>query len=169
MIGPEVAFLGFACSGLKIRDGSLVHSQVRGASELGGDELVKGQTEGGEVFLPLAHEAAVEGDTVANLEFPFLSVVGLVVAKLFGEEVGGEAGGEVAFWKKTGLKRGGDELFVGVANAGVGGTNDALDGEGGGVDVEFFVDLFSDTAEEVGSLENLDRDDGALGAGKFCE
>jgi len=61
-----------------------------------------------------------------------------------------------------------EEVFE-VTNAGVGGTNDALDGEGGGVDVEFFTDLFSNAAKEVRGCEDFRRDEGALGSGEGFE
>jgi hypothetical protein len=56
-----------------------------------------------------------------------------------------------------------------VADAGVGGAYDALDGEGGRVDVELFVGLFADAAVEARGCNDFRRDDGALGAGEVLE
>lgn len=169
VVSPEVAELSFAAAGLKVTDGSFVNAEIRALSYLGGDELPERKAEGGEVFLPFADETTIEVDAVSGFELPLLTVVGLMVAKFFAEEVGSETGGEMTFGKEAWLKRGGDEGGVGVAKWFVGGADDAFDGEGGGADVKFLVHFFSDTAVGAGISEDFCGDDGAFGAEEILE
>ena len=96
MISPEVASLGFACAGFKVVDGSFVSFDVVRLAEALGDEFVERKESLREVVVPAAHEVAAQFDSVSGFEFPLFAVEGAVVAKLLGEEVGSEAGGEDA-------------------------------------------------------------------------
>ena len=96
MISPEVASLGFAGAGFEVVDGGFVSFDIVGLAEALGDEFVERKESLREMVVPAAHEVAAEFDAVASFEFPLFAVEGAVVAKLLGEEVGSEAGGEDA-------------------------------------------------------------------------
>ena len=66
MVGPEVAFLGFAASGLKVVDGRFIDFEVVAQAEPLGVLLVEATKESGEMIVPRAHEVAGENDAVGG-------------------------------------------------------------------------------------------------------
>ena len=169
MVGPEVTLAGLPGAGLKATNRCFISLEVVAGAELDGDEVVERLKPSCKVVMPGAHDVASEDDAVGGFESPFLPVEGLVVAELFGEEVGSKRWGEHAAGKEAGFQWRGDGSCIGVAFAHVGEAFDDFAGEGGGADVKTFAEFFADESVEVGVLSNFGSDDDTLSGGKAFE
>ena len=90
MVCPEVALGGFAVARIKAADGGFIHFQIVARTHECCDPLVKRSHHLGKVVVPRTHQVPAQLDTVGGAQSPLQAVEGLVVAKLFGKQIGTE-------------------------------------------------------------------------------
>jgi len=106
---------------------------------------------------------------VARSKTPLLSIEGLMIAELFGEQESSEAGCENAARKEAGLKWWSERDGVRISFANVDLALDDLAGEGAWTGVESDAGFFAEEAEEFGVGEDLRVGNGSLDGGQSLE
>ena len=90
MVCPEITLGGFAFAWIKTADGGFIHFQIVARTHEFGDSLVKWPHHLGKMVVPRTHEISAQLNAVGGAQSPLQAVEGLVVAKLFGKQIGTE-------------------------------------------------------------------------------
>jgi len=106
---------------------------------------------------------------VGGAQLPFLPVERAVVAKLLGEQIGAERGGQHAAGQQAGFQGSGEGRGVRIVLAHMDEALDDFQCEGGRRDMEPVAGLLSDPAEEFGMGEHFGMNDFAGRAGQALE